>query len=261
MSLSAAGLTPKRSSLRPALALGSRPSGAVGQGVAHVPSVDPDVVVVDVGRRRMRPVATFPVVLVAVDEAVQHERRAQLLPQVDVVAEVVLESPHERLEVERQAVERTAVAGDGEVLDAEGRRHLRGPRERREEHGAARHAVGQRVADRDESARRVLGHLGQAGDAAPRAMPSVGSVIRGGVTSVTTTSSGVAGSRYSGGRSLMVRSLRSLGDTEAATLIRRLGIAGRIRCPGRTGQNARPCRTSTCSPSSESSSVVRARRC
>ena len=51
--------------------------------------------------------------------------------------------------------------------------------------------------------RGSAGTAGRPGDGSPRPTPSVGSVIRGGAMSVTTTSGGVFGSSMSGGRSLI----------------------------------------------------------
>ena len=158
MSLSCAGLAPSRSSCCAAPARVGRSGGVVVQGVAQVPAVDAEVVVVDVGGGRIGAGAAFPVVLVGVDDAVEHERGAELLEEADVVAELLLHLAHDRFEVDRQAVERPAVVRDGEVGDPERGRHLRRPRQAGVEDGAARHAVGERVTDRDQATRRRLGH-------------------------------------------------------------------------------------------------------
>ncbi len=108
------------------VAAGGRPScgtcGRVRQGVADVPAVDPDVVVVHARRRRVRSRTALPVVLVAVEDAMQHQRHAHPLEDVDVVAELRLDATHERLDVERQTVERAAVASARRSARCRGRR-------------------------------------------------------------------------------------------------------------------------------------------
>ena len=145
-----------------ARAAGGRPCRGVRQRVADVPAVDADVLIVDVRRRRVGPGTTLPVVLVGVDDAVQGERDAHPLEHAHVIAELVLQLAHQRLDVQRQAVERPAVARHGEPAEAEGGGDLGRPRQRRVEHGAAGDAVGQRVAHGHEPVGRIGGHGGQA---------------------------------------------------------------------------------------------------
>jgi hypothetical protein len=99
-----------------------------------------------------------------------------------------------------------------------------------------------------------VGGAGTSGSRGPSATPSVGSSMRGGSTSVTTTSGGVFGSRYSGGSAAMcpprdrppvhpgpaVEEARpSPGDTGAAHRSPQPWMIGAIRtsavCPAHTG--------------------------
>ena len=86
-----------------------------GQRVAHVPAVDRDVVVARRGGGRCGTGAAFPVVLVGVDNAVEHDRQADPLEQTDVLTERLLHLAKHRLDVERQSVERPAVGREGEI--------------------------------------------------------------------------------------------------------------------------------------------------
>ena len=90
----------------------------------------------------------------------QEERELRHLEPADRRAELGLEVTQQRLDVDRQSVERAAIGREAEVVRADRAGDLRGPRHVGVEHGAARDAVGQRVADHDQAAggRRWHGH-------------------------------------------------------------------------------------------------------
>ena len=194
---------------------GGGKAGRVGQAVAHVPAVDAEVGVADVGGWGDAALAAFPVVLVVVGQPVQGEGELDELERVEPVAELVLQAPQQTLDVERQPTQRPGV-GRYRQVDLQAAGHDGGPGQVGVEHRSAGQAMGQRVADGDQA---VLG--GGSGRRRRTATPSVGSGKRGRTRSVTSTSGGVRGSRYSGRQ---LRQLRPPTATVRPPLPHRSGL-------------------------------------
>jgi len=116
---------------------------------------------------------------------VQHQRELQLLEQAEVDAELVLQLAGDGLDVDRETVKGTTVGRDPKLRDLQTAGDQRRPREIGVEHRPARHAVGERVPDRDQSMGGMVGddghvdagHAWADGDAERR----VGDRWRGGI--------------------------------------------------------------------------------
>ena len=139
---------------------GERRGAAGGRrhGVAEIPAVHAEVLVAHVGRRWLMPGATLPVVLVGVEQPLQLGGQLELLEQAQIVAELLLQLPSQRLEVQRQAVERATVTGHREPGGPNARGDLRRPRQVGAEHSATGDPMRQRVTYGDEDMRRIGGH-------------------------------------------------------------------------------------------------------
>ena len=155
MSLSWSGLTPTMLSSGAGAGKGGRPGCGVRQRVPDVPAVDPQVLVAHVDGGRSRPWPPLPVVLVLVEDVLELLGRLELLPPAHALAEPVLQPPCDLLDVQREAVEGSAVGREREARGPEGRGDLRRPAQPRVEHRAARQAMGERVAHGDQVVRRV----------------------------------------------------------------------------------------------------------
>jgi hypothetical protein len=88
---------------------GPSPRRGRGQAITHVPPVDADVLIAQIGARGPAAVASLPVVLVGVGEAVQLKRQLDHLQHVELVPEPALHVTQQRLDVQRQPVKRAPV--------------------------------------------------------------------------------------------------------------------------------------------------------
>ena len=79
---------------------GHSPRRGRGQAIAHVPPVDAGVLIAQIGARGAAAVASLPVVLVGVGEAVQLKRQLGHLQQIELVPELVLQRTQQLLDVQ-----------------------------------------------------------------------------------------------------------------------------------------------------------------
>ena len=106
--------------------IGQSPRRGRGQAITHIPPVDAHVLIAQIGARGPAAIASFPVVLVGVGEAMQLKRQPDHLQQVKRVPELVLQAAQQLLQVQRQPVKRTPVNRDDEIC-SQGPRDQGGP--------------------------------------------------------------------------------------------------------------------------------------